>query len=251
MRRVGLLVLPVLAAAGGFVAWSALSRPKDAYLTRDVADGFDLAAAPAARPAAAGPAAPLLAPESPRPVPGSGLGTAAEPSRAAPGGPGPGAQAGGAAPKKTGPLKPGAEGWALGQPLVRALLAAPARVLLQRSALASAGELKGFLASPSQVDRFLDSPLTRVVLNSPTVATALLGDPKLFAAVLESPALKDPQAAKALAQSPMLRKMLDCDGVTQALQAPSVRERLEDPATAAWLAERPELLAAVMNAASR
>lgn len=235
MRRL-LLPLSVLAllGAGLFVGYTALRRPRDAYMARELAGSFDLAVTPASEPPVAasrsqGPAAASVPSSLTRPLGGQALALSAGRARAAR--PASGARA---------------EAWARGHSLWSALTAAPARFLLERSALRSPVELREFLRRPAEVDAYLDSPLMRVVLNSPAAAKALLGDPALVAAAVSMPAMKDEAALRELGASPMLRKMLDCPGVVGALGDPAVRDRLfSDPAVASWLAAHPEAFSAL------
>lgn len=239
-----------LAGLAGLVGWSSLTRPAGDYSAGEAMRGFNLDERPAPSRtaladdslrdavAAAAPAAAIPGSLSPRPIAFDGM---AVPGRPAPD----------AAP--AGPVRPitaKAEAWARKNPWWTALLAKPAAMLARRSALGSARDLKTFLGNPAKVNAYLDSPLTRVVLNSPTAAKALLGNPAVIRAALASPALQDPQALRALLGSPMLRKMLDCPGVQEALADEGVMRRMwTDPQTVAWIASHPQALTTIAKAA--
>lgn len=251
--RNALAAVSVLGLAGlaGLVGWSTLTRPAGDFVTGDAAKGFNLdapaPASPAPRPAAApddlrdavaAPASSLPGSLSPRPIAYEGMAVAGRPApAAAPAGP-------------VVPVTPKAEAWARKNKWWTALLAKPAALLARGSSLGNARDMRAFLADPRKVDAYLNSTLTRVVLNSPTAAKALLGNPAVVRAALASPALQDPQALRELLASPMLRKMLDCPGVQEALADEGVMRRMwTDPQTVAWIASHPQALSTIAAAA--
>lgn len=240
-----LLAVVLFIAGAGFVAWSALGRQKDAYLTRDLGASFDLREIPEnaipPRPAPLPPASPSPPDLTAKPVPLEGAFAPSGRSRA-------GAAARGRAPR---PIGAAGERWARAQKAFADFLRAPARRLARRSsALSSPGALRSFLASSRGVDAYLNSPLVRVTLNSPSITKSLLSDPGVVRAVLESPAMRDPAAVKALLHSRMLKKMLDCPGPQSALEDPgTVTSLMSNPAVGSWLATNPGAFEAVAEAA--
>ncbi|MBI3565715.1 MAG: hypothetical protein HY079_11005 [Elusimicrobia bacterium] len=241
MRKI-LAVVSVtgLLGAAGFVVWSAASRPDDTYITGERADSFNLKEAPvAARPAAAPRSEELRdavsSPVSPRPI---ALAEMAPAAAAAPAKP--------VRPFLTAKLEKAVRS---GRTFA-ALLRAPARMLGAGSALASPRALRAFLADKAAVNRYMDSTLVRVVLNSPTAAKAVIGSSLVVRAFLASPAMKDKKTVAALLSSRMVGKMLDCPGVQAALTDEAVIRRLAtDPKTAEFLATNPQALAAIAGAA--
>jgi hypothetical protein len=164
----------------------------------------------------------------------------------------PGMVVGGGAPKATHytVITPKAEAWAKKHKFLTGLIAKPASFLMGRSSLGSARDLRAFLADPQKVDAYMNSALVRVTLNSPTVAKALLGNPAVIRAFLAMPAMRDPQAVRALLGSPMLRKMLDCPAIQEALGDPEVMNKMiADPKTISWIASHPDALMAIASAA--
>ncbi|UPT73772.1 MAG: hypothetical protein M0D55_18290 [Elusimicrobiota bacterium] len=246
-----------LMGAGGFVAWTVLSRPTDVFVTGDAAAGFNLQEGPepvrsanfasgeALRDAvAAAPPAPssLTAPIA---TEGMAYGSARKIPVTV--------SASGAA--ASAPAKPmtvisaRAETWARGNRLFAAMAAKPAAFFMSRSALGSARSMKAFLADPKKVDAYMNSALVRIALNSPTFAKAVLGNPAVIRAFLASPAMKDPAVARALVGSPMVRKMLDCPAIQEALGDPAVMQKMvADPQTIMWIAAHPDALMAITNA---
>lgn len=240
-------LLPVISVlgllgAGGAVTWSVMAREGDsAVVTREVADAFNLQTGPApARPSAAArdelrdavaaPASSLM-----RPIASPDMAVGAAPKEA---------------PKAYTVITPKAEAWARKNKLLSRLMARPAAFLMARSPLASARSMKAFLSDPKKVDAYMNSPLVRITLNSPTAAKALLGNPAVIRAFLAMPAMNDPRVVRALLGSPMVRKMLDCPAVQEALSEPGVMNRMvSDPKTVQWIAEHPDALLAIASAA--
>ena len=146
-------------------------------------------------------------------------------------------------------VAPRAEAWAKKHKFLAGLVGKPARFLMGRSSLGSARDLRAFLGDPKKVDAYMNSALVRVTLNSPAVAKVLLGNPAVIRAFLATPALRDPQAVRALLSSPMLRKMLDCPAIQDALADPVVMRRMiADRATVVWIAAHPAALMAIADA---
>lgn len=234
-----------LLGAGGAVAWSVLARPDDSSLTREAADAFNLQTEPAASRASATPAsgetlrdavAPPVSSSLTRPLAmadmdvGGFVKKSPEARRAA-------------------VIAPQAEVWAKKHPFLTGLIAKPATFLMHRSALGSASGLRAFLGNPKKVDAYMNSALVRVTLNSPTLAKAVLGNPTVVGAFLATPALRDPQALRALLSSPMLRKMLDCPAIQEALGDSAVMEKMiSDPRTVSWIAAHPQALLVLAEA---
>ncbi len=235
-----------LLGAGGAVTWSVMTRPDDSSVTREVADAFNLQTGPAPSRASAALAsgetlrdavAPPVLSSLTRPLATAGMdvgGPVRKPPEAAP----------------RAVITPKAEAWAKQHKFLRALIAKPAAFLIGRSALGSASGLRSFLGNPKKVDAYMNSALVRVTLNSPTLAKALLGDTMVVGAFLATPALRDPQALRALLSSPMLRKMLDCPAIQEALGDPAVMETIiADPQTVSWIAAHPQALLVLAEAA--
>lgn len=246
-------ILPVLSvlgllSAGGAVTWSVLSRPADTVITREVADSFDLQTGPAPgrrevlRDAVASTPAPVPASSLTRPIAAPDMVLSPNPVSV------PARSAAPSSPRARVTAK--AETWARKHPLLAGLIAKPAAVLMRRSALGSARSLRAFLADPKKVDAYLNSPLVRVALNSPTVAKTVLGNPAVIRAFLATPAMSDPRAVRELVGSPMLRKMLDCPAIQEALGDPVVMRRMmADTKTILWLAQHPQAADAITRAA--
>lgn len=245
-------ILPIVSIVGligatGVVTWSVVSRPDDSFMTQEAAGAFNMQTGPAPVRAPA----PLTAGETLRdavasapppafsmmkPIADEGMFVGAPPK--------------GGMDEKLTVITPKAEAWARRHKFVAGLIAKPAKFLMSRSALGSARDLRAFLADPKKVDAYMNSSLVRVTLNSPTVAKALLGNPAVIRAFLASPAMRDPKAARALLGSPMVKKMLDCPAIQEALSDPVVMKRMVgDPQTIAWLAAHPDALLAIASAA--
>ncbi len=241
-----------LAGAAGLVGWSVLSRPDEIYVTGDAAAGFNLQEGPAPAPAPA----PLAAGETLRdavasapPAPTSLMapigfdGMAGRPESpavsAAPAAAGP-------APR---PLRAAAISWVRKSRAFAALLTRPSAALTGRSPMASPRGLREFLADDKRVDRYMNSALVRVTLNSPGIAKMILGNPAVIRAFLASPAMRDPQAVRELLGSPMVRKMMDCPAIHEALSDPVVMQKMVmDPQTVAFIASNPDALTAIAQA---
>ena len=238
-------VLAIASAAGllgaaGLVGWTVLSRPSDRYSARS-SGGLDQSGAFFARreppelfrDAVAAPPPPIA--PSPRPVPAAEMRAATRAAKPAP-------------PPAVDGRK--AERWARGQSALRSLLRAPAGFLLSRSALRAPAALRRFLDDKRAVESYLSSPLVRAALVSPAVAKAVLGNPAVAGAVLTAPAMRDPEAVRALLGSRLLRKVLDCPGVQAALEDRRLIESVAaDPRVGRWLAENPQALRALAQAA--
>ncbi|MEK7382349.1 MAG: hypothetical protein AAB262_03585 [Elusimicrobiota bacterium] len=216
-----------LAFAAGVVVWSALSRPTDAYLMGEAARSFDLQASrvPAAVLSVARPPAPRgMAVAGHKPAPGSA-----------------------AAPARDLPARVVRK--ARASRLFMNLLAKPAPFLMAQTSLRSAREMRAFLADRGRVDAYMNSPLVRVALNSATFTKAVLGNGRLVRAFLASPALQDPVVVRELLRSPLMRKMLDCPGIQQALADPNtIAGLISEPETARFMAEHPQALQAIASA---
>jgi len=237
-----------LAGAAGFVGWSVLSRPTDVFVTGEAAQAFNLqtgltatssrsiATGETLRDAVAAPPASSLT----RPIPLEGMavrgiGPAARPAAAS--------------------------GFARDLPvrvvrkarktrLFMNLLAKPASFLMAQTSLRSARAMRAFLSDRRRVEAYLDSPLVRVALNSAAFTKAVLGNGRLVRAFLGSPALQDPALVRELLRSPMMRKMLDCPGIQQALADPeTIMGLVSDPETLRFVAEHPQALQSIASAA--
>lgn len=236
-----------LLGAGGVVTWSVLSRPQDTYITREVTNSFNLQNGPAAAPtplargetfrdavAAAPPAASSLT----RPIATDGMAYGA--MKAPPP----------EAPRRFTVITAKAEAWLRKSPLLAGFAARPAQYLASRTALGSASALRSFLADPKQVDRYMNSAIVRIAINSPAMAKAVLGNQLLVKAVLNSPAMRDSKTVDALLSSPMLAKILDCPAIQQALSDRAVLDKMMgDTQTALWLATHPKALSVIADAA--
>lgn len=230
-----------LAGAAGFVAWSTLTRPTDAFVTGEVAQAFNLQTGPPPAPARSIAAGETLrdavaAPASSltRPIPMEGMaGDVLKPA---------------SKPARDLPVRVVRK--ARKTRLFTSLLAQPASFLMARTSLRSARAMRAFLSDRRRVDAYLDSPLVRVALNSAAFTKAVLGNGRLVRAFLASPALQDPAVVRELLRSPMLRKMLDCPGVSQALADPdTVTGLVSDPETLRFVAEHPQAVQALASAA--
>lgn len=240
-----------LSAAGGLVGWYVMSRPDPSYVSSADARGFNVqrGAAPAPfepRPAPAPSREEQLrdavaAPVSPKPIPIQEMSPI--PSMQAPPeeSPAPVADARPAAAPS-----PKIARWARGQKVFRALLRAPASFMMSQGALRAPRALRAFLDDKKAVERYLNSPLVRAALKDPATAKSLLSSPVLLSAFVSTPAMRDPASVRALAGSRMLRKMLDCPGVQEALSDPKVQSAIAgDPHVIEWLGSHPEALRAL------
>ncbi len=237
-----------LLGAGAGVTWSVLARPNDSYLTRETSEAFNLQTGPAPSRAPAALAsgetlrdavavAPPALSSLTRPIATAGMAVGGLLKKS------PEAMSGAV-------VTPQAEAWARKHPFLTGLIAKPAAFLMGRSALGNARGLRSFLGDPKTVDAYMNSALVRVTLNSPTVAKAVLGNSAVVGAFLATPALRDPQALRALLSSPMLRKMLDCPAIQEALGDPVVMEKMiADPRTVSWIAAHPQALLVLAEAA--
>lgn len=236
-----------LLGAGGAVTWSVLSRPSDTFMTTDAAAAFNLQTGPApvrsAPPLAPGEtlrdavaSAPPPASSLMKPIADANMVVGAAPK--------------GGMERRYTVITPKAEAWAKKHRFLAAMVARPAKFLMTRSSLGSPRDLRRFLADPKKVDAYMNSALVRITLNSPAVAKAILGNPAVVRAFLASPAMRDPAAVRALLGSPMVRKMLDCPAIQEALGDPAVMRRMiADPQTIKWLASHPDAMMAIAGAA--
>lgn len=236
--------LGALSLAALLVAWSVYergSRPEPSL----PAAAFDLprlsgageAAIAAAPPAAAAPEAPAPFSSLMAPIPLENMsGASPRTARAGPG--------------KVPVVTAKAVRWVRTHKLFTSFLKTPARYLTQRSGrLSSPRALRAFLNDSKQVNAYLDAPLVRVALNSPVVSRALMSDPDVLRAFFGSPAMQDKDAVKALLQSALLRKVLDCPGPQGALEdGKTLPAALTDPAMLAWMRENPDALKGLREA---
>lgn len=236
-----------LLGAGGAVTWSVMSRPADAFMTDETAHAFNLQTGPA--PVRSAPPLPrgetLRDSVAAAPPPASSmLKPIADANMVA------GVAPKGGMDRRYTVITPKAEAWAKKHRFLAAMAARPAKFLLTRSSLGSPRELRAFLADPKKVDAYMNSALVRIAINSPAVAKTILGNPAVIRAFLSAPAMRDPKAVRALLGSPMVRKMLDCPAIQEALGDPAVMKRMvADPETIRWLAAHPDALMAVAGAA--
>lgn len=248
MRTVllGISVLGLLGAGvavGGFV----LSHHEEVYITREGSKSFNFqnGPEPARAPMASGEtlrdavsAAPPVASSLTRPIADSTFAVAKPPVKEE------------VPEKRYTVITPKAESWAKRHKFFSDIAARPAAALLARGPLGSARALRAFLSDRKKVDSYMNSAIVRVTLNSPTAAKALLGNPVVVRAALATPAMRDGQAVRALLGSPMLKKMLDCPAVQEALADPGVIQRMiTDPQTILWLAHHPDVMTAIGTAA--
>ena len=245
-------ILPVISVlgllgAGGAVAWSVLSRPNDTTITREQADSFNLKTgpAPARAPSPLSPGETLRdAVAAAPPAPSSLVRPVRDPSLSFTAAPPP------APVKKITVISAKAESWARRSRFISGFAAKPLAYMLGRGPLGSARGLRAFLADPRKVDGYMNSALVRVTLNSTAVAKALLGNSVVIRAFLATPAMSDARSVRALLGSPMVRKMLDCPAIVEALGDPEVMRKLvADPQTVAWIAAHPAVLSAIAEAA--
>ena len=247
------MYLPVISVLGfvgaaAAVTYSVVSRPTDLYITHEVADSFNLKTGPAPRrpstalgagealhDAVAG--APPVASSMMRPIAGAGIAVGPvmkDPPKAV----------------RYTVITPKAEAWARKQGFFAGLLAKPAAFLMAHSALGSAKGVRSFLGNPKKVDAYMNSTLVRITINSPSVAKSLLGNTAMVSAFLATPAMRDAKTVKALLASPMVKKMLDCPSIQEALSDPIVvRKMLDDPKTMMWVAAHPDAMIAITEAA--
>jgi hypothetical protein len=245
-------VLPVvsvigLLGAGGVITWSVMSRPTDTFMTEATTRAFNMQTGPApvrapvrlalgetlrdAMVSAPPPASSMM-----KPIAVADMAVGAAPK--------------GGMERRYTVITAKAEAWAKKHRLLAAMAARPAKFLMTRSSLGSPRALRAFLADPKKVDAYMNSALVRIAINSPAVAKAVLGNPAVVRAFLASPAMRDPKAVRALLGSPMVRKMLDCPAIQEALGDPAVMRRMvADPETIRWIASHPDALMAIATAA--
>ena len=248
-----------LLGAAGFVGWSVMARQTDGYITGEAAQSFNLKEGPAPVPAFRMPAGESLrdavaaAPPAPsslmKPIAGEGYALGGKGSAAAASASAGGSSSADAGPKPA-PIGARAAAWARKSKFFSNLLARPAAYMMSRSTpLASPKSLRSFLADKAKVNAYMDSALVRVTLNSPSVAKALLGNSAVVRAFLGTAAMRDPQAVRELVSSPMVKKMLDCPAVHEALADPGVMQRmLMDPGTVRFIAANPAVMDAISEA---
>lgn len=238
MSPTGMMSAVSLAAVTGIVAWSTLTRPIDPRMMDVEVQASDFPTpAPAPNFPAASADSMRDAMASPQPIPIAGYSMTPQQRPAT-------------APEASVPkVPPGVELKAKSDPVMTAMLGAPARFLLRRTTLGDVKGFKRFLASPKAVDAYLNSSLVRAALKSPAVTKTVLANGALVRAFLDTPAMQDPVALAALLRSPMFKKMADCPGIQEALADPRVMVRLAaDPATLDYLAEHPQAADALAKA---
>ena len=227
-------VLSVLGLAGAtlFVALSSSYKPTDPTMTEEVVEPADFAPPPP-------PSRPGLADESmrdsvsaggpsPMPIPIAGLSMTPKPSPA---------------PSASRAFPAGERKTAQDGAFLARLAAGPESFFLQKTFLGSPADFRRFLADRRRVDAYLDSALVRAALRSPAVVRSILASGPIVRAFLNTPALQDPAVVGELLKSPLMRKLLDCPGVQEALSDPLVMARLvRDPATAAFVMDNPQVL---------
>lgn len=241
-----------LAGTAGLVAWSTLNRPKEAYLTTEVNQGFNLQQSSkifvprpsieeGLRDAVASPSS--LSAVSPRPIAMAEYATSG-----------------------VLPPKPAEAPAAEAKPVVtitskmlsrirtsrafRTMMSKPASMMMSQTSLRSGAEMRRFLAEPKRVDAYMNSSMMRVALNSPAFAKAVLTNETLVRSFLGSPAMEDPATLRAILQSPMFRKIMDCPGIQQALADPAViQSMVGTPEAGMFIAQNPGFARALASAA--
>lgn len=121
------------------------------------------------------------------------------------------------------------------------LLSSPARYLVSKTMLGKPGELARKLERKEFGKSYVQTPIVRSVLESPSAVSAILGNAALRRAFLDSPAMRDPRVVDKLGESALLQYVLTSDGVQKALGKPGVLQSvLMAPDTLAWMQRSPE-----------
>lgn len=116
----------------------------------------------------------------------------------------------------------------------------PGEFLLERTWLGSPGRLVRGLNRADHVDRFLERPLVRSVLASPTMVGLLLGNQALVGAFVKSPAMRDPAAVQALLSSRITQEVLASPGVQALFKDPGAMVKVfANPELVEWLRANP------------
>ncbi|MDD5656576.1 MAG: hypothetical protein PHF00_04905 [Elusimicrobia bacterium] len=141
--------------------------------------------------------------------------------------------------------RPGAA-YAAGSPMLRALLSAPARFIVEKTLLGRPEEFRRFLSDPRRTRRYLSHPLVKEILSDTALVRRLAGNRAVVDAFLQSPAMQDPRAIQALADSGLCRSILQSPGASALADDPAfVRDLFVNPRTVAWISSHPEAAAAV------
>jgi hypothetical protein len=234
----------VLVAAGVIVADTVIKTKRDAYLTPDLNAGFN------AQEIAPGPAVTTSAGPVERKTPElSAPPIAGMPLRDAVASPG---LMGGGARMLPPPPRGGAGAASAYRPssMYQKLLSAPAKFMVQRSHLGNAARFRQFVSNPSRVQRYLDWPVTRGVMENPAALKALVSQPAVVQAFLTSPAMQDPNSVKALVSSPLLAKLLQSPAAVELLKDPNfVSQVLMNPETMQWLMKNPTAMKSISQIA--
>lgn len=123
----------------------------------------------------------------------------------------------------------------------------PARFLVNNTHFGSAGKLGKFLADPARVGRYLNHPLIQSVLNSPTLVKSL-ASPAMTKAFVESPAMRDPAAVRALLNSGLVDRIAKSRGVKEALGDSAFTGKvILQPEVMTWMTQNPDASKVLMR----
>lgn len=126
------------------------------------------------------------------------------------------------------------------------LMASPARYIVAQTMLGKPSQFAMQVQRKDFGKAYVMTPVVRMVLESPTLVKAVLTNETLLNAFLTSPAMKDPKAVQALADSALLQYVLTSRGVMTAFSDPAVYQHtLMSPRAAAWAASSPQARAAL------
>lgn len=236
LMRISLLAVAVaLGAAGMFYLGTTGTSDSDVEVREDAARGFNMAmpAAGPRRPAAVVPIEPLHDAVAPARAPSApaAAAPAALPNKQ------PASPSETARPKE--PTKTARAGFT-------ALLASPANYIASKTMLGRPGQFAAQVQRKDFGKAYVMTPVVRMVLESPTLVKAVLTNETLLNAFLTSPAMKDPKAVQALADSALLQYVLTSKGVMTAFSDPAVYQHtLMSPRTAMWAGSSPQARAAL------
>jgi hypothetical protein len=134
-------------------------------------------------------------------------------------------------PKEAPRIKPGD---------LKELLSKPEHFIVSRTWLGKPDGFQRFAADPARVRGYVNNPFVRAVLGQPRVVRALMGNQRLRAAFLNSPAMNDPKVLDALARSPLMKELSKTKGVAAVMANPEeVGKLFGAPEMVSWLMRNP------------
>lgn len=122
---------------------------------------------------------------------------------------------------------------------MKELLAAPLTYMVEKTWLGKPAGFQKFVSDPRRVKRYVDNPIVKSVIDSPTMTRMFVSNAVLVSAFLSSPAMRDQAVMKALSSSPLLRELAQHKGVQAALTDPAILQKIlmANPQAAQLLAQ--------------